>query len=337
MKFRAGDRVVVRNRDEILATLDSASECGKMPFMPEMLEHCGREYVVAAVAHKTCDTINKTGGRRIADAVHLRGVRCDGAAHGDCQAGCLVFWRTDWLRPVDGASNGVGAASLGAAGTVERLHAAAVRGTGTEAVYSCQATRLFDASQPLAWWDVRQYAVDVISGNVSVGRFLRVGVLRGIFHLRSTGVGYRAAVALYDAVHKALTGRASPYRPGVLPVGSPTPAASLNLSPGEWVIVKSHEEIRRTITEANVNRGMRFDPEMVRYCGQRLRVSRRVERLIDERTGRMLPMKSPCIVLDGAVCSSEYSGRRVFCPREIQPYFREIWLDRVPAGEVARD
>jgi len=33
-------------------------------------------------------------------AVHLDDLRCDGSAHGDCQASCLLFWHTAWLTPV---------------------------------------------------------------------------------------------------------------------------------------------------------------------------------------------------------------------------------------------
>lgn len=78
---------------------------------------------------------------------------------------------------------------------------------------------------------------------------------------------------------------------------------------------------------------MRFDVEMVPFCGRIFKVDRKVERLIDERTGRILAMKSPCIVLDGVVCVAEYSDRRLFCPRQIPSYFREIWLRRV-SGEI---
>src|SRR5690606_18136010 len=61
VRFRTGDRVAVRSREEILATLDRSGEIDCMPFMAEMLQYCGREFAVGAVAHKTCDTINKTG------------------------------------------------------------------------------------------------------------------------------------------------------------------------------------------------------------------------------------------------------------------------------------
>ena len=41
---------------------------------------------------------------RMRNAVHLEGLRCDGQAHGGCQAGCLLYWKEAWLRrvPSDG-------------------------------------------------------------------------------------------------------------------------------------------------------------------------------------------------------------------------------------------
>ena len=105
-----------------------------------------------------------------------------------------------------------------------------------------------------------------------------------------------------------------------------TPTAHLDLRPGELVRVKSKEDILATLDENLLNRGMGFDEEMSRYCGQTFRVQNRVERCLDEKTGRMLTMKSPCIVLDGVVCAGAYKGN---CPREFLPFWREIWLERV--------
>jgi hypothetical protein len=48
---------------------------------------------------------------------------------------------------------------------------------------------------------------------------------------------------------------------------------------------------------------MSFDGEMLRYCGRQARVLRRVDQIIDEKTGRMLRFKNPCIVLDDVVCT----------------------------------
>ena len=40
-------------------------------------------------------------------------------------------------------------------------------------------------------------------------------------------------------------------------------------------------------------------------------------------------MKNPCIILDSVVCQARYHACRMFCPRSIYPYWREIWLERV--------
>ena len=93
--------VEVRSEEEILRTLDADGKLDGLPFMPEMLSFCGQRYRVRARAHKACDTIDWQQFRRMESAVHLEELRCDGSAHGGCQAGCLLFWKEAWLRPVD--------------------------------------------------------------------------------------------------------------------------------------------------------------------------------------------------------------------------------------------
>ena len=99
--LRAGDVVEVRTEEEILRTLDADGKLDGLPFMPEMLGFCGQRYRVRSRAHKACDTIDWQQFRRMESAVHLEELRCDGSAHGGCQAGCLLFWKEAWLRPVD--------------------------------------------------------------------------------------------------------------------------------------------------------------------------------------------------------------------------------------------
>lgn len=99
LKLRAGDWIVERSKEEILATLD------ELPFQPEMFAFCGRRLRVFKAAQKTCDTIHKTGGRRMRDPVHLDGAHCVGSEHGGCQADCLLFWKTAWLRRPDEAAS----------------------------------------------------------------------------------------------------------------------------------------------------------------------------------------------------------------------------------------
>ena len=67
----------------------------------------------------------------------------------------------------------------------------------------------------------------------------------------------------------------------------------------------------------------------VPYCGGTYRVRKRVAKIINERTGKMQEMSNPGIMLDSVVCKSRYSLCRMFCPRSIHSYWREIWLERV--------
>src|SRR5260221_10011931 len=96
--LRPGDWVEVRGKEEILATLSSDASLDALPFMPEMLQFCGQRFQVYKRADKTCDTVDKTGGLRFRNNVHLKELRCDGSAHGGCEAGCLMFWREALLK-----------------------------------------------------------------------------------------------------------------------------------------------------------------------------------------------------------------------------------------------
>ena len=114
-----------------------------------------------------------------------------------------------------------------------------------------------------------------------------------------------------------------------------TPTATLDLQPGELVRIKPHAEILRTLNTESKNRGLYFDAEMVPYCGGSYRVLHRVAKIIDEKTGEMQEMKSPCIILDTVICQSRYSHCRMFCPRSIYSYWREIWLERIVPATAA--
>ena len=81
-------------------TLDAGQALSGLVFMPEMLRFCGKRFRVFKVAHKTCDTIKSYTIRRMIHTVHLNELRCDGAAHAGCQAGCLLFWKEAWLKRV---------------------------------------------------------------------------------------------------------------------------------------------------------------------------------------------------------------------------------------------
>jgi hypothetical protein len=334
--LKAGEWVEVRSREEILATLDARGSLEDMPFMPEMLQYCGRRFRVFKRAHKTCDTAEKTGARRLPDTVHLDNVRCDGKAHGGCEAGCMIFWKEAWLRrspaPAGAVSPLPPEAPLDDDDSVigRGVYHGGSPGAAGEVRYRCQATELFAASAPLPWWDLRQYAEDLRSHNVGPAALIRGAAFALFRRLIEIGIGYRALVALYGYWARLVGAQPFPMRHGRL---TTTPTQELGLQPGEWVRVKSHDEILATLDVNDRNRGLFFDVEATRFCGKTCRVLRRVTRIVDERTGRMLHFKNPCIVLDQVYCSGEMSKYRMFCPRAIYPYWREIWLERVAAPE----
>ena len=346
--LRRGDWVEVRSAEEILATLDEKGELEGLPFMPEMLRWCGQRIRVERNAHKTCDTI--TGnfiGLRLERSVHLERARCDGGSHGGCQAHCLFFWKEAWLKRVESARPSVvtrllaerpsGATDVPHGCTREHLNEqttdrAASR--GGETVYRCQATQLLGATTPLPWWEPVQYVRDWWSGNVGLGVMLRSMLLRVMALLVLTWRGYRVKVQLYNLVARLLGDVQWPYASGE--VRGRTPAERLDLQPGELVEVKSHAEILETLN-VRMNRGMGFAPEMVKFCGKRYRVESRVKQIINEKTGTMLPMKNDCITLTDVVCASDCSENRLFCPRRIPVYWREIWLRRVDPPTAAAE
>jgi hypothetical protein len=330
-KLSAGDWVEVRSREEILNTLDSNGELENMPFMLEMIAFCGQKFQVYKRAHKTCDTVFPVRGRRVHRAVHLE-TRCDGQAHGGCQAGCLIFWKEAWLKPIESSAsqNATSTQNIYAQDVVPVAALSASDPPGQSAIYTCQATRLPHATARLEWWDVRQYIEDYVSGNVGLWRIL-AGLSYSIYyHLSKAGIGVGRPIRwLYDAVHSRRNGTLFPRSKGPIPLGQATPAQSLNLQPGELVRVKPHKEILKTLNTSSMNRGMFWDAEMVPYCGGTYRVRKRVTQIIDEKTGRMQEIKTPCVILDGVVCQARYSECRMFCPRSIYPFWREIWLERV--------
>jgi hypothetical protein len=337
--IRAGDLVEIRTREEILATLDEQGGIDGMPFMPEMLRYCGQRFRVEKVAHKTCDTIHYSGNRRVPHAVHLEGLRCDGAAHGGCQAACLFFWKLDWLKHVEGKPlrrPRRGRVPM----TAEKLEACKFQpdSTAEDVLYKCQVTELLRASRPWAWWNPTQYLRDITTGNNSVRHVLGVlalAVLRKTIPIK----GYKLQVRLYNYIARR-TARPDYHSVihfrGPIPNTAQTPNEPNTFKPGDWVVVKPVKEIAATLNRKGQNRGMFFDSEMVPHCGRTYKVSGLVTRLIHEPTGRMMEMKNPCIALEGAVCRSEYSGKRLMCPRGIVSFWRPNWLEKA-APPAARE
>jgi hypothetical protein len=315
--LRPGDVVEVKTPAEIMATLDGGDALESMPFMPEMLRHAGRRYTVSRRVDKICDTVTATGSRRLHSTVYLDDLRCDGSAHGGCQAGCRLYWKEAWLRRVD-ADADPSAVTVEPSPELEAVSEAGtrtVREGETDEVFRCQATEALEASDHLrVFKDPDQYWREFRNGNF--GRLRFIGLMIRAFAMEvAARMGLLKPLPLHGPEPKS------------------PPSEPLDLQPGELVQVKSRAEIEVTLDDGGFNRGLSFDREMLRYCGQTVRVKARVDRLIDETTGRMLRIPKDCIILEGPVCSGECSTGRWFCPREIYPYWREAWLRRVEAPE----
>ncbi len=310
--LKAGQWVEVRSATEILATLDENGRLDAMPFMPEMLEYCGRRFRVYKSAHKTCDTVQNRGRlRSLTTTVHLEGLRCHGAAHGGCEAECLLFWKDAWLKPVAGPGDSA-PEQIGHTPKLEAVQRAihAQSSTPENEVFSCQATELQNFTHPMHPWSPRQFLADLRSRNV------------GFFPLAKS-----VLLGLFNDLQRRRHGMQYPDVSGKL---DKTPRARLDLQPGELVQIKSKAEIENTLDQKEQNRGLLFDREMVPYCGGTYRVKKRVRTIIDERTGRMLRFGSDAIMLEGVTCRALYHA---YCPRSIYPYWREIWLKRTTAGD----
>ena len=107
---------------------------------------------------------------------------------------------------------------------------------------------------------------------------------------------------------------------------APSSHSPRGLEQGSLVQVRSRAEIGGTLDASGKTRGLWFDREMLPFCGKTFTVKDRVERFIDEETGRLVELKSDCYILDGVVCSGDRSDGRWFCPRAIYPWWREAWL-----------
>ncbi|MEO6807201.1 MAG: hypothetical protein ABI286_01570 [Edaphobacter sp.] len=308
LELRAGELVEIRSLEEVLATLDSRGEVEALPFMPEMEVWCGRQVRVFRRVDKIFDWILGSGLRRMRDTVILDALRCDGCHHGGCQADCPILWKEAWLRRVSMKQK---SPLTQVTGSFTRLDlgqfTTRIDAETSERRFVCQLSKLPEATTPTRWNDPRNFLRELLSGNVRIGPSCTF-----------------MAVLLFNSVQRRCGGVRFPFR-----AHSPlkmTPHAVLNLQPGEFVRIKSKHEIEQTLNAEFKNRGLWFDTEMTRFCGGKYKVLARVNRQIDERTGKMMTFTNPCIALEGVTATGEYHE---FAPLDERIYWREIWLERI--------
>ncbi len=251
-----GDLVEVKSWTEIRATLDEQGCLEHLPFMPEMLAMCGRRAHVFRCMHRLFDYRKTRRMRHMDGSVLLVGTVCNGSNHGGCEAACHTIWKAAWLRRVDRPEDSADAAALDAPQPVKD---AAVLEFGTQGPrYACQLTHLHAASRPISKWRATNFLLPLITGNVAPAAFA-VGWLTYLFnelqHHRQ-GVSFPA----FEAA-----------------VGSGGKREEARLEQGDQVVVRSSAEIRATLNEHFMNRGLWFEPDMLKHCGRRYCVQAEVE------------------------------------------------------------
>lgn len=312
--LRPGDIVSVRNTAEILAMLDKTGKLDGLPFMPEMLAFQGRNLMVDRRIDKINDWIGGNEKRKTKGIVTLVGVRCDGAAHGGCQALCQIYWNERWLHRVKSpnANQTQVQDSQSDQQNLEQHLLSTVSRQVQESdksivYYMCQITELLHISTPLSQSNFLQDLRPLLNGNLPLRGWL-IGVLTVLFNKLQAlrrGVGYPVTAPTLEK--------------------GPTPVAQLNLRPGEKVKVRNKYEIGMTLYK-NLNRGIWFGDETLRFCNHQYRVRSCVEHIIDERSGKMIKINPPCIILESVCATGEFLR---FCPQNEYVFWREIWLERV--------
>jgi hypothetical protein len=99
--LKAGDRVQVRSRKDIEATLDSRNALKGCFFMSEMWDYCGTEHRVLKPMEQFLDErtyrVKRTSG-----LVLLEGAICQGTDYAKgCDRSCFFFWREEWLEKIE--------------------------------------------------------------------------------------------------------------------------------------------------------------------------------------------------------------------------------------------
>jgi len=299
-KFCRGEIVQIRSEEEIAASLDKNGTLEGLPFMPEMRIYCGKKFKVSKSVNKLIIEGTGLGMRRIKNAFILEDVICHGKAHEECNRTCALLWKKAWLKKAenDFEENRIAKKEAG-------LNNLNVKKDMASGIFNCQTTCLAKATSPLPKWDLRQYIWDITSGTFKP--LERLGTILFSLFWR---VMELTTVVKKPRIHGKLT---------------KTPSIDLDIRPGDIVEVKSKAEILATLDFSAKNRGLVFTEEMLKYCNKKFRVLKKLNKMIDENTGKMQHI-SNTLILEGVTCDGKAHGG---CQRNCLCFWREIWLRKV--------
>jgi len=104
------------------------------------------------------------------------------------------------------------------------------------------------------------------------------------------------------------------------------PVESDDLKPGDWVRVRSRQEIEATLDGWNKLKGCAFMQEMWPYCGTEQRIFKKVNQFLDERD-YLIKKTRGIYLLEGVFCE----GAKDFgpCDRSCFFFWRREWLEKI--------
>ena len=231
----------------------------------------------------------------------------------------LLYWKDAWLRRsmprrrtecAGDATDEAARDSLLALVDAQRERAA---DDGEPVRFRCQATQAIEASTAVSAKDPRSYVRALHAPATSaVGHFVRVMARAVVMESGEAARSpVRAAVARCDGESRLAHRRST-------------------CDPGEWVRIKSREEIEATLNDKGKNRGLWFDREMMRLLRPGVPgepSSRPAHRRAHRRDDRVVAATASRSRVRRAPASTAWGVGSV--PRAIYPYWREGWLERV--------
>jgi len=299
LKLRAGDIVEVRSFEEIASTLGTDGTLAGLPFQPEMRKYCGGTFKVLRPLKKLIIENANTGLRGIRNTVLLDRINCDGQYHHDCTRYCFFLWREAWLKRAGHKQHPADPPADSNNSTVQPPRQAL-----SPLADHCQSMALVEATYALPIWNVRQYFWDITDNSMP---FLKRIILISVSFARHV---------------KKLLRLSLPNR-----LGShldKTPSIDFALQSGDWVEIKSMDEITATLDSTGKNRGLAFTKEMKKFCGRKFSVLKPVDQIIIEGTGEIKRL-SQTVILDRANCDGQpHFG----CGRNCYLMWRKIWLEK---------
>jgi hypothetical protein len=100
----------------------------------------------------------------------------------------------------------------------------------------------------------------------------------------------------------------------------------LHLKEGDRVRVRALKDVFATLDEQDKLSGLRFTPEMAKFCGRTFKVYKKLDKIIIEATGELRKIRTPTVLLEGVFCDGKAHGG---CDRSCFCFWREAWLEKI--------